>query len=59
MTGQLPEEANLSVVGKNLARISKEMGLVVKRIEDTKYGKVNAYHAKVWAAFLNDEKVAV
>jgi hypothetical protein len=52
MTSKLPEEANLSVVGKNLARISKEMGYEIKKIEDTQYGKVNAYHVKVWATFL-------
>lgn len=41
----------LSQIGKHLTKISKEKGREVRKVDDTKYGKVNAYHAEVISAF--------
>jgi hypothetical protein len=42
---------NPSSLGKALTKLSKEMGREVKKVPDSQYGEVNAYHVTVVQAY--------
>ena len=43
-----PSKGMWSVLGKKMAALSVDMGYEVRKIEDEKYGNLNAYHVNVW-----------
>ncbi|SMG40861.1 Phage anti-repressor protein [Dethiosulfovibrio salsuginis] len=43
-----PSKGMWSVLGKKMAALSVDMGYEVRKIEDEKYGNLNAYHVDVW-----------
>lgn len=45
------QSLNPSSIGKALTKLSKEMGREVKKVPDSQYGEVNAYHVTVVQAY--------
>jgi hypothetical protein len=58
MLKQLSGDASPSLVGKRCRGISDLLGLDIRKIEDTQYGSVNAYHTQVWCEYMRQYECA-